>query len=313
MIIKTYEISKVKDSTNFYLLYGKNEGLKNECIKEIVKVNKAKVFSYEEKQILEEKDIFFENTLSGSLFENNKIIIINRASDKILELIKELIEKQIESIKVIINAGILEKKSKLRSLFEKDKNLICVPTYPDNNETLSRIAAIFFKNEKISISQQNINLVVNKCNGDRQNLNNEIKKISMYATQKKKLTTNEILKLVNLSENYGISELIDNCLIKNKSKILNILNENNFSNEDCIIILRTFLMKAKKILKLSLELEKNKDLNKTIETAKPPIFWKDKEIVKTQLNKWKSDKIKKLIYQLSDIELQIKRILIIQY
>ena len=307
MIIKTYEISKVKDSTNFYLLYGKNEGLKNECIKEIVKVNKAKVFSYEEKQILEEKDIFFENTLSGSLFENNKIIIINRASDKILELIKELIEKQIESIKVIINAGILEKKSKLRSLFEKDKNLICVPTYPDNNETLSRIAAIFFKNEKISISQQNINLIVNKCNGDRQNLNNEIKKISIYATQKKKLTTNEILKLVNLSENYGISELIDNCLIKNKNKILNILNENNFSNEDCIIILRTFLMKAKKILKLSLELEKNKDLNKTIETAKPPIFWKDKEIVKTQLNKWKSDKIKKLIYQLSDIELQIKK------
>ena len=150
-------------------------------------------------------------------------------------------------------------------------------------------------------------MIVNKCNGDRQNLNNEIKKISMYASQKKKLTTNEILKLVNLSENYGISELIDNCLIKNKSKILNILNENNFNNEDCIIILRTFLMKAKKILKLSLELEKNKDLNKTIETAKPPIFWKDKEIVKTQLNKWKSDKIKKLIYQLSDIELQIKK------
>ena len=307
MIIKTYEISKVKDNINFYLIYGKNEGLKNEFIKEIIKINKAKVFNYEEKQILEEKEIFFEDTLSGSLFENNKIIIINRASDKILELTKELIEKEVKDIKVIINSGILEKKSKLRSLFEKDKNLICVPTYPDNNETLSRIAAIFFKNEKISISQQNINLIVNKCNGDRQNLNNEIKKISMYAAQKKKLTTNEILKLVNLSENYGISELIDNCLIKNKSKILNILNENNFSNEDCIIILRTFLMKAKKILKLSLELEKNKDLNKTIETAKPPIFWKDKEIIKTQLNKWKSDKIKKLIYQLNDIELQIKR------
>ena len=307
MIIKTYEISKVKNNINFYLLYGKNEGLKNECIKEIAQINKANIFGYEEKQVLEEKEIFFENTLSGSLFEDDKIIIINRASDKILELTKELIEKEVESIKVIINAGILEKKSKLRSLFEKNKNLICIPTYPDNNETLSRIAAIFFKNEKISISQENINLIVSKCNGDRHNLNNEIKKISMYATQKKKLTANEILKLVNLSENYGISELVDNCLIKNKTKILNILNENNFSNEDCIIILRTFLMKAKKILKLSLELEKNKDLNKTIESAKPPIFWKDKEIVKTQLNKWTSDKIKKLIYQLSDIELQIKK------
>jgi len=307
MIIKTYEINKIKNNSNFYLIYGKNEGLKNECLKEIVKINKGKIFNYEEKQVHEEKEIFFENTLSGSLFEDNKIIIINRASDKILEIVKELIKRDIEGIKIIINSGILEKKSKLRSLFEKDKNLLCIPTYPDNNETLSRLAVIFFKNEKISISQQNINLIVNKCNGDRHNLNNEIEKISRYASRKKSLTTQEILKLVNLSENYGFSELIDNCLIKNKNKIMNILNENNFSNEDCIIILRTFLMKAKKILKLSLELEKNNDLNKTIASAKPPIFWKDKEIVKTQLNKWKSDKIKRLIYQLNDIELQIKK------
>ena len=307
MIIKTYEINKIKNNSNFYLIYGKNEGLKEECIKEIIKNSKDKVLNYEEKQILEEKEIFFENTLSGSLFEDNKIIVINRASNKIFEIVEELIEREIVDIKIIINSGILDKKSKLRSYFEKEKNLICVPTYPDNNETLSRIAINFFKNEKISISQQNINLIVNKCNGDRRNLNNEIEKISKYASTKKNLTTDEILKLVNLSENYGFSELIDYCLIRNKNKIINILNENNFSNEDCIIILRTFLMKAKKILKLSLELEKNKDLNKTIASAKPPIFWKDKEIVKAQLNNWKSGKIKKLIYQLNDVELQIKK------
>ena len=125
--------------------------------------------------------------------------------------------------------------------------------------------------------------------------------------KKKNLTTEEILKLVNLSENYGFSELIDNCLIKNKNKIMNILNENNFSNEDCIIILRTFLIKAKKILTLSLEFEKNKDLDKTVTSARPPIFWKDKEIIKIQLNKWKPTKIKELIYHLNDIELQIKK------
>jgi len=307
MIIKTYEINKVKNNSNFYLIYGKNEGLKNDCKKEILKISKGKIFNYDEKQVLEETEIFFESTLSGSLFEDDKIIIINRSSDKILGVVNELIEREIQNIKIIINSGILEKKSKLRSLFEKNKKLICIPTYPDNNETLSRLASIFFKKEQISISQQNINLIVNKCNGDRHNLNNEMEKISRYASRKKNLTTEEILKLVNLSENHGFSELIDNCLIKNKNKIMNILNENNFSNEDCIIILRTFLMKAKKILKLSLELEKNNDLNKTIASAKPPIFWKDKEIVKTQLNKWKSDKIKKLIYQLNDIELQIKK------
>ena len=101
--------------------------------------------------------------------------------------------------------------------------------------------------------------------------------------------------------------LIDNCLAKNTNKTINILNENNFSNEDCIIILRTFLLKAKKILSLSIEYHKNKDINQTINSAKPPIFWKEKDIVKTQLNKWKPEKIRELIYLINDIELQIKR------
>ena len=307
MIIKSYEISKIISNYNFYLFYGKNQGLKEDHIKEIIKKNQGKVFNYDEKQIQEEKQIFFENILSGSLFENNKIIIINRASDKIYPIIQEIIERDIKSVKIIINSGLLEKKSKLRSLFEKEKNLICIATYPDNNDTLSRLTAIFFKNEKISISQQNINLIVGKCNGDRQNLNNELEKIKNYALNKKNITTHEILKIINLSENYGFSELIDNCLAKNKNKIMTILNENNFSNEDCIIILRTFLIKAKKILTLSLEFEKNNDLDKTITSARPPIFWKDKELIKIQLNKWKPNKIKELIYHLNDIELQIKK------
>ena len=307
MIIKSYEINKIIGKFNFYLFYGKNQGLKNESIKAILKKNKGKVFSYEEKQIQDEKEIFFENILSGSLFEDNKIIIINRASDKIYTIIQELIEREIKSIKIIINSDVLEKKSKLRSLFEKKKDLICIPTYSDNSETLSKLANTFFKNEKILISQQNINLIVSKCNGDRQNLTNELEKIKNYSINKQSITTQEILKLINLSENYGFSELIDNCLAKNKNKIMTILNENNFNNEDGIIILRTFLIKAKKILTLALEFEKNKDLDKTITSAKPPIFWKDKEIVKIQLNKWKPNKIKELIYHLNDIELQIKK------
>ena len=307
MIVKSYEISKIIDNFNIYLFYGKNQGLKDESINEILKRNKVKAFSYDEKQILDEREIFFENILSGSLFEDDKIIIINRASDKIYDVVQELIYREIKSVKIIINSDTLEKKSKLRSLFEKKKNLICIPTYSDNSETLSRLASTFFKNEKILISQQNINLIVSKCNGDRHNLKSELEKIKNYAFNRQNITTQEILKLINLSENYGFSDLIDNCLAKNKNKIMTILNENNFSNEDCIIILRTFLIKAKKILTLSLELEKNKDLDKTITSAKPPIFWKDKEIVKIQLNKWKPIKIKELIYHLNDIELQIKK------
>ena len=307
MIYKTFQLKKIPDKAIFYLLYGKNEGLKTDCINQILEKNNGKVFNYEEKQIKDEIESFYENILSNSLFESEKIIIINRASDKIFETIQDLINRNITNIIIIINAGILETRSKLRSLFEKKDDLVCIPTYPDNNDTLSKLAVIFFRNENISISQENINLIIEKCNGDRNNLNNELNKIRNYANDKKKLSSQEILKLINLSENYEISELIDNCLALNKNKITKILNENNYNNEDCIIILRTFITKAKKILKLAIKLEENKDINKTINSAKPPIFWKDKEIVKVQLNKWKTQKIKELIKNINNVELEIKK------
>ncbi|WP_440918764.1 DNA polymerase III subunit delta [Candidatus Pelagibacter sp.] len=307
MILKTFELSKIKDETIFYLLYGKNDGLKSECIDEIINKSIGKVYNYDEKQIKDEIETFYENILSGSLFEDSKIIIINRATDKIYEIIQDLIDRNIHNIKIIINAGLLETRSKIRSLFEKQKDLICIPTYQDNNDTLSKLATIFFRDEKISISQQNINLIIEKCNGDRGFLRNELDKIKNYKRSKKKLSSKEILKLINLSENFEFSELIDNCLAKNKNKIINILNQNNFNTEDCIIILRTFLSKAKRILKLAIQFEKNKDINKTINSAKPPIFWKEKNIVKIQLNKWKPEKIRKLINSINNIELETKK------
>jgi len=157
------------------------------------------------------------------------------------------------------------------------------------------------------ISQSDINLIVNKCSGDRISLKNELEKIDLFSHFKKKITTEEIKKLTNLRENHSITELVDNCLAKNNKKIIKILNENNFSNEDCIMITRSFLLKAKKLLTLSTTFETNKNIDLTISSAKPPIFWKEKEITKQQIYKWKSDNIKQLIYELSDMELQVKK------
>ena len=307
MILKSFELNKIQENTIFYLIYGKNEGLKDECINEILKKKKGNVFNYDENQIKDQVESFYENLLSGSLFDSAKIILINRASDKIYSLIQDLIERNINNTKIIINAGALDARSKLRSLFEKNKNLVCIPTYPDNNNTLIKLTSTFLRKENISISQQNMNLIVEKCNGDRNNLKNELYKIKNFAKEKKKVSSQEIIKLVNLSENFGLSEVIDNCLAKNQDRIINILNENNYNTEDYIIILRTFLAKAKKILKLAIQLEQNKDINKTINSAKPPIFWKDKDIVKVQLSKWRPKKIKELIESINNIELQVKK------
>ena len=307
MIIKSFEINKINlDSNNLFLLYGKNEGFKNEVTKNILK-NRNNILYYEEKEILENEDNFVENLLTKSLFDDEKIIIIKRATDKILKVLEEITEKNIKDIKIILDADVLEKKSKLRSFFEKDKKLVCVPFYPDNDQTISKLAYNFLNNKKISLSPSNINLIVSKCSGDREALVNELQKIEYFGKNGKKINNENIAKLINLSENHSISELIDNCLVQNKKKIISILNENNFSNEDCIMIIRSFIMKAKKLLVLSKTFETNKNIDLTISSAKPPIFWKEKEITKQQIQKWKSKNIKNLIYALSETELQIKK------
>jgi DNA polymerase-3 subunit delta len=307
MIFKSYEIGKINPNINHLILfYGKNEGLKNEALNILIK-NKNNVSNYEEKEILDNENVFIENILSKSLFEENKSVVIKRATDKILKIIEILHSKNLEDTKIIINSENLEKKSKLRSFFEKDKKLICIPFYPDNDQTLSKLTYSFLRDKKISISPSNINLIVAKCSGDREALLNEIQKIEYFSKNGKKIDSENILRLINLNENHSISELIDNCLAKNKKKIINILNENNFNNEDCIMIARSFLIRAKKLLILSTTFEINKNIDLTISSAKPPIFWKEKEITKQQINKWKSENIKKLIYSLSELELQIKK------
>jgi len=308
MIKKSYEIVNLDKNVNLLLFYGKNEGAKKEEINKIISNNKGReVSNYDEKFILENNEIFFNEILSKSLFNNEKIIIISRASDKFVKIVEELLTKDISDTLLIISADILEKKSKLRILFEKGKNLICVAFYPDTQQVLSKIALDFLRKKKITLSQININLIINRCNGEREFLKNELNKIELFSLKGKKITTEDILKLTNLTENYSVSELVDNCLSKNQKKTLNILNENNFNSEDCIIITRSFLYKLKRILKLSREYQNNKDLNKTITNAKPPIFWKDKEIIKQQLNKWTYKEINQLIFAINEIELQIKK------
>ena len=307
MILKSFEINKINKKINqLILFYGKNNGLKNEALSALIK-NESNIQNYEEKEILDNENNFIENILSKSLFEKEKFIVIKRTTDKILKVIETLHLKNLEDITIILNSDNLEKRSKLRSLFEKDKKLVCVPFYPDNDQTLSKLAYNFLSNKKISLSPSNINLIVNKCSGDREALTNELQKIEYFSKNGKKINSETISKLINLNENHSISELIDNCLAQNKKKIVSILNENNFSNEDCIMIIRSFIIKAKKLLVLSKTFETNQNIDLTISSAKPPIFWKEKEITKQQIQKWKPKNIKNLIYELSETELRIKK------
>jgi len=309
MIIKAYEHQKIKKiNNNIFLFYGENDGYKNHVIKDIFINNyKGNVERFDESEILNNFENFISSLINKSFFVELKLILISRVSEKIIKLIDELLDRNINDVTIILNSNSLEKKSKLRSIFEKDKNLICVPFYKDDNRTLMQLANNFFKDNKISISQEIVNLIVERSSGDRINLNNELNKISLFLLNKEKINIEDVIKLTNLAENYSISELADNCLSKNIKKINKIFNENVFSADDCILIVRTLLAKTKRLLEIKKINNLNKNIEQIISNYKPPIFWKDKEIVKNQVSKWSLKDTEKLIYKTHDIELIIKK------
>ena len=307
MIFKTQDLVKTINKNKVFLFHGVNEGHKEEILEKIFYPAFKNVYKYFEKEIFTNIESFYNEILSKSFFEKSKLIIVKNASDKIKNEIEILNEKKLDDINIILISGILDKKSKLRNLFEKEKNLISVGFYSDNNQTLCTITKSFFLKKKIPISNESINLIVNRANGERINLNNELEKIESYIADKKKISIEEIYSITNLSENYSINELVDNCLAKNKQKTIYILNENNFSFEDTIIIIRTFLIRSKRLLKLSQNFKDNKNLDKTILNFKPPIFWKDKDLVKQQIKNWSLSKTYELIDEINKIELEIKK------
>lgn len=308
MIVKTFEINKKKfEQQNFFLIYGENDGLKKEIIESLKKNFNGNVENYDETQIIVNKELFYEKIFNQSLFEKEKIVIVNRCSEKIYEVIENILEKKILDTKIILNANILEKKSKLRNLFEKEEKLIIVPTYKDTSISLLEIARKFFYNYKISISQEAINLLVSRCNGDRGYLKTELDKILIYMHGKNSVNLEEIYKLTNLSENFSINELVDTSLSKNFQKTSEIINESNYKLEDGMIILRTYLQRAKRLLNIYERQNNSTDWDGLINDHKPPIFWKDKPIIKKQLENWSKSKIKDLIDNINKTEIYIKK------
>ena len=309
MIIKHFNLKAYLDKNiSFYLLYGQNTGLIEETIKNVLKPRFSKnVYYHDEAEIFINENDFKEKIYNKSFFENDKLIIINRGTDKILNIIHELIEKKTEDIKIIIKSGLLEKKSKLRNFFEKDKQLIIVPFYEDNYQSLLALVQTFCRERKINISVQSINFIIERSRGNRIVLKNELDKIASYSQKNKSIEFEDILKLTNSLENFNISELTDYCLAKNKKKTLNILNDGTLSEDENIIIIRNFLYKLKRLKKLKENLEVDNNVEAILSSYKPPIFWKDKDIIKQQLKFQSLKTLKNSIKKINNLENLVKK------
>src|SRR5210317_2092345 len=169
MLIKSSELKSFKiQNINYYLFYGPNSGLIEETINKIFKPTFPKnIINYEETEILNNLNEFKETVFNKSFFDNEKFIIINRASNKILDTIQELIESKITDLKIIIKAQTLEKNSKLRSYFEKSKSEVITPFYEDNYQSLSLMIHKIFRDKKINISNEIVNLIIERSKGNR--------------------------------------------------------------------------------------------------------------------------------------------------
>ena len=308
MIFKAFQLNKLDfNKFKFYLLYGKNEGLQNEVINKYFLLKfQGEINKYEESEIIKNSETIIGEILNKSLFSSEKILIISRTSDKITGFINQLLEKNIEDVRVVIKCDVLEKKSKLRNLFEKDKSLACIPFYEDDTRNLLQIINKFINENNIKMSRESVNLIIDRSNGSRKNLNKELEKIFNYCFSNKKIEYETVKKLTNLGENYGVSELVDNYLSKNTKNVAKILNENNYSDEDCILILRTLLIKSKRLLSILKANSNIQDIEKVILSTRPPIFWKEKESVKKQANTWKFEDLKDKIYQINEVENLVK-------
>ena len=308
MIIKFYELIKIdKNKFNIFLLYGKNEGLQNQTLKENFIINfKGEVIKYDEQEFILNYENMASEILTKSLFKDEKLIIISRVSDKILRYIEELSDKKITDLKIVLKSGQLDKKSKLRSFFEKSKKLVATPFYEDTDKSLAYEIEKFITKKKIKISRESVNLIISRSGGDRGNLNSELEKILNYSTTNNKIEFDTIKKLTNLVENYSVGELADDFLLKNKRGIAKILNENNYSSEDCMLILRTILNKSKRLLGIIEQNKISNNIDSVISKARPPIFWKEKENVKLQAKSWKIEELKKKIYEIGNIEILAK-------
>jgi DNA polymerase-3 subunit delta len=307
MIVKNHELKRL-DLLEFKLIlfYGKNEGLKFEIIENFLNKFKGQVYKYDENEFIGNFDLIFTEMINSSLFDDKKLIILSRITEKIFKYVEEIDKKNTSDVTIILNSGVLEKKSKLRNLFEKNEKMMISAFYEDDNRNLSSIVLEFLNKNNIKLSRESINLIISRASGDRKNLKLELNKLLNFSFTNKNIDYETVENLTNLAENYDAGMLADYFLLKNNKNLSKILNENNYSGEDCILILRTILKKSKRLLDIIKRYEVNKDINLSLSNTKPPIFWKEKENVKKQVFLWKLRDLQEKIYELSEIEILIK-------
>ncbi len=307
MIFKSYileENFQAIENLRMFLFYGENYGLKKEFKENIKNLNKSKeILNFFQDEIIKNKKILINEISNKSLFNEKKIIFINEVNDKILDVLDEVTES-IQDEKIFLFADILDKKSKLRSYFEKKKNGGITACYQDNEITFRKIIMKKLSGYK-GVSTEIINLVIQNTGLDRSKLNNEIEKIVSCFIDKQ-IDFEKIDLLLNTKTNEDFNLLKDAALNGNKINTNRLLSDTIFEKEDNIYYLNLINQRINKLNEIESLKKGNTNVENLISNLKPPIFWKDKAILIEQSKKWSKSKIRTALKKTYDAELEIK-------
>ena len=303
MIYKSYIVEENIDilKNNLTLVYGENLGLIEDIKQKVVEKNsKNKILIFNQSDILSNENLFLNEILNTSLFEEKKIFFINNASDKIFKLLASNFNN-LNNNEVYLFSGVLEKKSKLRIFFEVEKNASTIPCYQDNEITLKRLILKNLKDYK-GLNSFNLNMILNHSNNERIKLKNEINKIKSFFINKL-VNDKDLEKLLNLQESNDFNVIRDACISGNKIKTNKYLSNTILDSEKTALYLASINQRFKKLLEIN---EINLPVEKALENLKPPVFWKDKPIIIMQAKLWSKEKIKKIVNTIYDVESKIK-------
>mgnify|MGYP001174980022 FL=1 len=307
MILKSFLVEKnlsIIDKYFITLFYGENIGLKDEIKKRIKeKYKDYEQINFNQDEIIKGKALE-EQIYNVSLFSKNKVIFINEISDKIKKKIIDITENPQNNIKIFLFGQNLEKKSTLRSHFEKNKNTSIIPCYQDNHRTL--VEYLRKKLEGFSgINQEIINFLIENSGFDRKVLSNEIDKIKVLFLDKR-IKIDKLESLINNTYNLDFDKLRDSCLEGNKDKLNQNLGNIVLQNEDAYFYLSSLNLRIEKLLKLQQQWKIDKNIETAMENMKPKLFWKDKPIFMKQVGKWNLKKLEAAKKILIDTEIKMK-------
>ena len=309
MILKSYIVEqniRILEGYKATLLYGVNNGIKDD-IKSKIKKNRenTEIINFFEEELIANKDILYENFLNTSLFSQKKIILLHNVTDKIFDQISKCLEKNSKDITIYLFSENLDKKSKIRNLFEKDKLLAVFACYEDNERSL-----INYINKELvdvkGVSGEVVNLIMSNSNMNRKIIQNELTKIKLFFYEKK-INTAHLLEVLNIKSNTSFDEIRDSALVGAKIKINKLLSEIIILDEDALYYLNNLNYRIMKLLEIRNTNENINNYEIAVENAKPPIFWKDKQVFTEQLKKWSLKKLNIAVMKIGRTEILMKK------